>query len=259
MPNVAPAVYIQAASAIGTGLTAFKLRSIGLSDRYRTFFAYLIFRAAYVLFMLFLPVTSKAYFYAYLFAQPIDWFFYVAVVVELSKLVLERHKGLYTVGRWAMYLGVAVSVTLSAASLLVKIIPHEPQISTFAINLVMATERGLDFALAIYLILMLLFLNLYTVPLSRNIVWHAAIYTVFFVSGALGAILRTFFGMKFRTETDAASLAGSCACVLAWYFLLTPKGEEARVRQPWFKPEQEERILHQLDSLNATLLKVARK
>jgi hypothetical protein len=122
-----------------------------------------------------------------------------------------------------------------------------------------STERGLDFSLAIFLILMLLLLNMYTVPLSRNVVLHVVIYTVYFLSGAMGMILRTFFGLKFVAATDAASLAAPCGCVLAWLFLLTPEGEEARVKLPWFGAEQEERILHQLDALNATLLKVARK
>jgi hypothetical protein len=41
--------------------------------------------------------------------------------------------------------------------------------------------------------------------------------------------------------------------------VLNVKGEETPVKQPWFAPEQEERILAHLDALNATLLKVAKK
>jgi hypothetical protein len=47
--------------------------------------------------------------------------------------------------------------------------------------------------------------------------------------------------------------------VLAWFFLLSKDGEEVRIRQPWIGREQEERILSQLDSMNAALLKTARK
>ena len=54
-------------------------------------------------------------------------------------------------------------------------------------------------------------------------------------------------------------MAMSSACALAWFFLLSRNGEEARVKLPWIGPEQEERILCQLDSLNATLLKAGRK
>ncbi len=253
------ATYIQVAAALGSGLTALKLRSNGLSGRYRLFFFYMIFRACYVLLMTALDQKSDAYFWAYVCSQPIAWVLYVAVVLELFRLVLERHRGFYTVGRWAMWAGLAFSLTVSAATLFPKIRSVNPQRSVWAMGAILATERGLDFALAIFLVLMLLLLNVYTVPLSRNVLLHVVIYAAFFLSGALGAILRTFYGKMYLETTDAIALACSCACVLAWYFLLSPKGEEIRVRLPWFGAEQEERILMQLDSINAALLRVARK
>ncbi len=257
---IQPSVFIiLAASAIGSACAAVKLRLSGLSSRYRRFFEYMIFRSVYIALMLCLDPKSKTYFYSYLLAQPIAWFYYVAVALELSKLVLERHKGFYWVGRWAMGAGVVISMLVSVVALIIKIAPQEPQVSLFAIGLAVGVERGLDFGLGIFLILMLFLLNWYTVPLSRNIAVHAPIYVLFFLSGALGTILRTFFGLSLLAVTDAISLAGPCLCVWAWFFLLTPEGEEARVKVPWFAPAQEARILHQLDALNATLLKVAQK
>jgi len=55
-----------------------------------------------------------------------------------------------------------------------------------------------------------------------------------------------------------AAAIGS-ACSLAWALLLTAHGEEVRAQFPQIRPDAEERILHQLDALNATLLKVSRK
>jgi hypothetical protein len=49
------------------------------------------------------------------------------------------------------------------------------------------------------------------------------------------------------------------ACTVAWALLITAKGEEVRTQLPQIRPEAEERILQQLDALNATLLKVSRK
>jgi hypothetical protein len=48
------------------------------------------------------------------------------------------------------------------------------------------------------------------------------------------------------------------ACTLVWLVLLNEKGEEVRVSVPHFGPEQEQRILSQLEALNSTLLKVSR-
>ena len=37
--------------------------------------------------------------------------FYVLMVLELYRLVLEKYKGLYSLGRWALYLSLAISVS----------------------------------------------------------------------------------------------------------------------------------------------------
>jgi hypothetical protein len=126
-------------------------------------------------------------------------------------------------------------------------------------SLVIAGERGLDFTLVISLLLMLALLSMYAVPLSRNVMVHAGIYTAYFLAGSLGMILRTTFGLKNVVELDTALMSVSCGCVLAWLFLLSPQGEETKVRQPWLGSDQEARILQHLDALNAALLKSAKK
>jgi hypothetical protein len=47
-------------------------------------------------------------------------------------------------------------------------------------------------------------------------------------------------------------------CILAWFLLLSRKGEEIRVTVARFSPEQEQLILSRLDALNQTLLRVSR-
>jgi len=99
----------------------------------------------------------------------------------------------------------------------------------------------------------------YAVPLCRNVVVHAVIYTVFFLSLTMGTLLYSVFGMKNIDALNTGLTAMSTACTLAWFFLLSRSGEEVRVKLPWIGPEQEERILSQLDSMNAALLRTARK
>jgi hypothetical protein len=258
MAGAALVTVLKVASALGSGLAAAKLYSTGLSSKYRIFFAYLVFRTVYMTCGWFFDAASNAYFFLVVTTQPVFWFFYVAMVWELFGLILARHKGFSTLGRWAMYLVSAVSVTVSAVSMIHKITPAMPQ-SSVAVGLIVAIERGLDFSLAIFLILMLFVLSWYTVPLSRNVVAHAVIYTLFFLAGGMSMILRTLFGLKNTDAVNTGGMAATCACFLAWFFLLSAKGEETPVKQPWFAPEQEERILIHLDALNASLLKVAKK
>jgi hypothetical protein len=252
--------FLQIVSAVGSALTAVKLHKTGLARRYRLFFAYFVFRTPYVAVFLLLNPASDFYLYLYLATQPVTWFFYTGIVLELFSLILQRHRGLYSMGRRLMWISLAVSIAISALAMLPKITPAIPQNSKYRLmSLVIAGERGLDFTLVISLLLMLALLSMYAVPLSRNVMVHAGIYTAYFLAGSLGMILRTTFGLKNVVELDTALMSVSCGCVLAWLFLLSPQGEETKVRQPWLGSDQEARILQHLDALNAALLKSAKK
>jgi hypothetical protein len=103
------------------------------------------------------------------------------------------------------------------------------------------------------------FLTKYPVPLSRNVVVHTVIYSVFFLSDALVLLWRTLLGYHVTFSINVVATAISSTCAIAWWLLLSAKGEEVQVRGPQLRPDSEERILQQLDLLNATLLKVSRK
>ena len=258
MPGVALVAYLPAVSIIGTGLTAVKLLQTGLYRRYPAFFAYLIVSIPCFAVLFFVPTSSRAYFIVWVAIQPLAWFLCIRMVFELYRLILERYKGLYTLGRWAMYAGIAVSVTISALALLPRITPQMPQRSK-GMAYFTAAERGVDCSLAIFLLFMMFLLSWYAVPLCRNVVVHAVIYTVFFLSSTLGLLLHSVFGKNNADALNTGIMAVSSVCMLAWFFLLSRRGEEVRVKLPWIGPEQEERILSQLDSMNAALLRTARK
>jgi hypothetical protein len=203
-------------------------------------------------------VRSDLYFYVYIFSEPIFLLLYILVVVELYSLVLERYKGLYTLGRWAMYGAVLISGTISVLTLLPKLGPSLPEPSRLLMYEVGA-ERGVDLALVIFILLIVWFLTKYPVPLSRNVVVHTVIYSVFFLSDALVLLWRTLLGYHVTFSINVVATAISSTCAIAWWLLLSAKGEEVQVRGPQLRPDSEERILQQLDLLNATLLKVSRK
>jgi hypothetical protein len=103
------------------------------------------------------------------------------------------------------------------------------------------------------------FLTRYPVPLSRNVVVHTVIYSIFFLSEALVLLWRTLLGYTVSGTYNVVAMAISSACAIAWWLMLSAKGEEVRPQGTQLRPESEERILQQLDLLNATLLKVSRK
>lgn len=258
MPNADLSKLLQTISLLGAALLVARLFVSGLWRSYPVFFWYFVFRIPNTVWTFLIKNPSRTYVHIWIATEPISWAFHILVVVELCRLVLNRHRGIYSLLRWAMYGSVAVSVAISIGSLLPKIEPRMT-FNTRLINYWAATQRGIDFALAILILLILLFLSRYPVRLSRNILVHAALYTIFFFGGALTMFLHTLFGSTATAETNLVLEFVSAACIFAWVVLLSPKGEEVQASFPVLNPRHEQHALRQLEALNATLLKASGK
>jgi len=202
--------------------------------------------------------TSGTYKRFWEITQPLTWLFSVLVVLELYTLILERHKGLATFGRWIQYAGLSISTLVSVLVMLPRI-----QAGTRPANEVVlfyyTIERGVDCGMLVFLLLILVWLTQYPVPLSRNVVVHSFVYSALFLSNTLGMFAQLFFGYELSPVLTQALQATLVLCLVAWFAFLTPKGEEIRVSVPHFSAEHEERVLEQLEALNRTLLQISRK
>jgi hypothetical protein len=255
MPNTA--LLFQVVAALGSGLAAIRLSWNGLYRRYPVLCSYLAFGVVSGAVPLVLKSSSQVYFAVYVGIQPLIWMFYVLMVREVYGLALASHLGLRTLGRWAMYAATTVSVGVSLLSILPKITPKTPQISR-SIGYVFAVDRGVNFALVLFILLILFFLSRYPVPLSQNVVRHSSILFLYFLSNTAAILLRSIYGPGAISVEISTVLTGASTVVsLAWLFLITPAGEEIR-KVAGIAPEHEQRILEQLDSLNAALLKISR-
>ena len=257
MPNADLGIILQIVSLLGAALLSLKLFHTGLWKRYPAFFWYFVFRVPDSVWPLLIDVRSNQYLHVWMLTEPIAWIFHIVVVFELYRLVLQDHKGIYTLGRWAMYGALVIAIPISILSLIPHFTVHTPDNSRY-MGYEFATARGIDFSLALFLILILLFLSRYPINLSRNVVVHSALYTILFFSEAFGIFLRTFKIVENRT-VNLILVGLSCACIVAWLVLLSPRGEEVQANFPAISPQREKNALRQLESLNATLLRVAGK
>jgi hypothetical protein len=243
---------------LGSAFLAYKLYRTGLYRRYPIFFAYFVFRVPSSIWPLLLDTSSAAYQKLWICTDPIVIVFYILLVRELYRLVLEKYKGLYTLGRWAMYVSMTVAVIISGLSLIPRIRPSMPQRSKVMFY-VFATERGVNTALVIFIVLLLLFLSRYPVRLSRNVRIYAILYSIFFLSNTLSLLMRSLFGLQMAGAFNVIHLAVSAACVVAWLILLSPQGADTRSAPVVLGPLYEHRLLTQLDSMNAALLNVGHR
>jgi len=241
----------------GSALTALKLYKTGLYRRYRMFFLLFLFRVPNTIWPLLVDFHSQSYEKFWILTEPIVWVLYILVVFELYRLVMEKHRGLYSLGRWILYVAVPVAVFISILTLIPHFKPTTPQHSRM-LGYFFAIEHGVDFSLVIIILLILVFLSRYPVHLSRNVLVHVALYSIFFLCETLSVVLASVFGVHIYADVALLRTGIASACGFAWFFLLTRKGEEVETNVPLFGADYERRALQQLDALNATLLRISR-
>jgi hypothetical protein len=84
-------------------------------------------------------------------------------------------------------------------------------------------ERGVVFSLVIFLLLILLFLSIYPVSLSRNILVHCVVYAVFFLGISTMTWIHDMLG--FEVTLNTVELVMHLGCYAAWTFFLTQEAE----------------------------------
>ena len=100
MSSAALVSCLKAVSLVGSLLMVFHLYRTSLYRRYPIFFAFFIFRIPNSIWPFFLEITSPLYQQVWILTEPLEFGFYILMVAELYKLVLEKYKGLYTLSRW---------------------------------------------------------------------------------------------------------------------------------------------------------------
>jgi hypothetical protein len=121
----------------------------------------------------------------------------------------------------------------------------------------LATERGIDTGLAIFIVLILCFLSFFPIRLSRNVRMHALVFSIFFLSNTFVLLMKSLFGMRLWYEVNTILLGITAASVVAWLTLLRTAGEDSSRAPIRFGQEQESRLLAHLDTLNAALLRAS--
>jgi len=234
----------------GTALLSVRLFASGLHRRYRVFFYYLIFATLQAGVAASLKPAGRAYQKFFVLSQPVEFLLYVLVVLEIYALVLQDYRGLSTVGRWTLIAAVLVSVLASVISLTAP--------SRFSQSLVMTYEyqaaRAAYFSLVVFLLSILGFLAQYPITLSRNIIVHSMVFSVYFLGNTVLYLLLSMHGagpvVRYALPVITLGAVG------AWLVMLNPASELRKLRlRPQWMPGREEVLVSQLNHLNAALLR----
>jgi hypothetical protein len=243
--------------AAGTASLSIRLFAIGLYRRYRIFFFYMIFATVQLGVLASIGEDNGAYQKVWVLTEPLEWLFYVLVVLEIYALVLQDYRGLATVGRWALITAVVVALLASGISLMAP--SHLTRQGTL-MRYYYVAERAVYFSLVVFLLSILGFLMQYPITLSRNVIVHSMVFSVYFLGNTFLYLMLSMRGFEsIVAVTNALSLI-TLAAVGAWLLMLNPAGELRKVSlRPQWMPGREEELVSQLNHLNAALLRATRK
>jgi hypothetical protein len=237
----------------GTAILSVRLLATGLHRRYRVFFSFLIFETLRLGVVACLESASDAYQKFFVLTEPLEWLLFVLVVLEIFALVLQDYRGLATVGRWALITAVLVALLASGITLMA---PSQTTIQGHLMRYYYVAERAVYFSLVVFLLSILGFLMQYPITLSRNIIVHSMVFSIYFLGNTVLYLLLSMSGAGSAPAVGHALSAVTLAAVGAWLMLLNPAGEVRKLRlRPQWMPGREEELVSQLNHLNAALLR----
>jgi hypothetical protein len=232
-----------------------KLLKEDLARKYWYFSLLIAAEAIRVPLMAALPQRSNLYAHVYFATAPVVWVLFVLVVLEFFQLILKGHFGIASAGRIALSAALGMSVVVSAGTLLLDM-QHISAEAALLFNF-MLLERMVMTSLLVLLLMLIAFASYFPIPLSRNIKVHAGVFAVYFTVRTAMLFLRVFFGLDVIVAVNIGLQVLGLACVIAWLRLLSPSGE--MLPQTTRPTESEERLLAQLESINESLARSARK
>jgi hypothetical protein len=234
-----------------------RLFRLKLTHNYRLFLAYLLFDTIRSLVLWFHSPGSDFFRNLWLSTEPVIWLFYVLVVLELCSLVFKDYRGIHALGRWIIYGSSAISVLVSIITVLPTWRKSTEAVVSFQRYLMI--ERGVDFAIVLLLLLLLAFLVLFPVQLSRNVIVHSILYAIFFMSNSMGILIVNLTGYRLSIAVSTSLMGVSDLCLIGWLLLMTREGEQKimAIRHP--VPVDESRLVAQLAEINATLMRAKKQ
>gem|GEM_PF-2824901 len=245
-------------TSLGAGIVAWLLWSRNLMNSYRAFFWYLcaecIFGIAATLLQSFGSRNAVAL--AFLISQPLLWFFYVAVALEIYRKCLSRFRGIARVGQQLLVFGLFGSMILSVATV-------QPDLETArhaaAVNVlyVTAAHRVITGGITLFLLLLAVVLNWFPVPLAPNTLFHTAVSFFFFLSMTVAHLYRNLTGTDATDNTNIVVMFMATGCLIAWGVRLLPIGESDG-GLPTGNPRDGSWLLAQMEAINRALLRVAK-
>jgi hypothetical protein len=145
-----------------------------------------------------------------------------------------------------------------AASLLTLLVDVSHSRGDFPILLAInLARRAIWSTLTLYLLLLAGLLLWFPVPVSRNLLLHTVLLSVYSCANMALLFVRNLFGPTVIPQVSTGIMIVALFCQLGWLFLTQAGESKPATLRPHWRPETERHLLEQLSSLNASLARSA--
>jgi hypothetical protein len=246
-------------STVPTIAVLVRLWSSGLIKIYKLFFCYLAWDFLSSVVGHALTYNTNWYGYFYLFAQTLKVVIAAFMLAEIYSLAMERTPALARFGRTTVSYALAAAAFIPVVGLVVDRSDSGayPYLHAFYLF-----EQTMDATMAIFLILMLLFMAWFPVQLRRNVIVYIFGFILWSVAHSTAAHAANLFPKNLVAIRVISSILMfiSVGCSLFWLIGLRREGESqtAVVGHLWNRAEAK-RLTDQLDAINNSLERLRRR
>jgi hypothetical protein len=182
----------------------------------------------------------------------------VLVVLELYRLALAGQPTLASYGRKTVsyVLTGAAAVALLGLAIDRTVPPGRPPF----LYRFLSFERTMDVCLFIFLLLIIAFMTWFPVRMKQNVALYIGGFVLYFLARASGLLLINILPPQYTNAMSNVMLSISLTCLVVWLIALRREGEQAItvVGHRW-NPAATERLITQLEAINASLLRLSRR
>ena len=258
-------------------LLIIRLFRIKLNKTYRLFYIFLIAdlsgSALWILARTFGLLSVDFYLLSWLVIRPLVWLFMLLVVYSLLEKILIQLPGLLRLSKRVLYVTFFLALVIGLVSARYEYsAPGFIAVrGTQFVNQCWITELVLNRVIystaLLSLIAILSFLLWFPVSIPRNLVAFAVGFTAYFASMTALLLTRSLWPSEtIQIQAEVLKIINfligsvSSICFAFWIFVLSPTGEVVpstiAVQR---EPQEQERLIAQLELINDTLLKAARR
>jgi hypothetical protein len=244
-----------------------RLLQLQLHGVYRVFAVFVLYEclgSSVVLFQSALTSRGVDYEWEWLVLSAVGWVITLWMVYAVLEAVLERLPGILKFSRrflnYTFLAAVIVALITAKAELSGNTVPSGKSALESAVVVGMALERVIATVVLLVLLAIICFVLWFPVKLPRNLVVFSLGLVVYFSCRNVLMLAQEFLAVEAARAAAVASMLVLGGCFAYWGVCLSRAGEAAELRlgHGWRSGDQQ-RLMDQLEAMNAALLRGARR